>query len=364
MTDKIISKPEMPLVGGSGSQGAARNGAGLLSDLRVWAVMLSLVALAILPPVAQAMGEPFFITLVSRVLVFALAAISLDLILGYGGMVCFGHAMFIGVGAYTVGILTHHAVEETLFLGLVPGTKSGWIAWPAAMAMSGLAALAVGFISLRTRGIHFIMITLAFAQMAYFFFVSLRTYGGDDGMTLGARSDFSGLVSLRDRTTFYYVTLGIVVVVCLILWQVTRSRFGLLLRGAKANERRMEHIGFPVFRYRLTAFVIAGAIAGLAGALLANQTNFVSPAIMHWTRSGEIIVMVILGGMGTLFGPVLGAFVFLLLEEVLSGVTEHWQVVFGPVLVLMVIYARQGLFGLLAPRERKKDGQKAEGNTP
>ncbi|PWC53484.1 branched-chain amino acid ABC transporter permease [Azospirillum sp. TSO22-1] len=318
---------------------------------RRWAVALLAVALLALPPAAQALGEPFYISLVSRVLVFALAAMSLDLILGFGGLVCFGHAMFVGVGAYVVGILAHHAAEETLLLGLLPGTASGWIAWPLAMLCAGALAAAVGFVSLRTKGVHFIMITLAFAQMAYFFFVSLRAYGGDDGLSLAARSTFSGLVSLRDKVSFYYVALGVLAVVGLLLWRVTGSRFGMVLQGAKANERRMVHIGFPVFRYRLAAFALAGAVAGLAGALLANQANFVSPAMMHWTRSGEIIVMVILGGMGTLVGPVVGAFVFLLLEEALSGWTEHWQVVFGPALLLAVIYARQGLYGLLPVRE-------------
>lgn len=314
---------------------------------RLWALAALAAALVALPPVATALDEPFYISLVSRVLVFALAAMSLDLILGYGGLVCFGHAMFVGVGAYVVGILAVHAEEGTLLLGVLPGTTSGWIAWPAAMLCAGLLALAVGAVSLRTRGVHFIMITLAFAQMAYFFFVSLRAYGGDDGLSLPARSTFPGLVSLRDRTSFYYVALGVLAAVGFVLWRVTRSRFGMVLRGAKANERRMVHIGFPVFRYRLTAFVLAGAVAGLAGALLANQANFVSPAMMHWTRSGEIIVMVILGGMGSLVGPVLGAFAFLLLEEALSGVTEHWQAVFGPALLLVVVYARQGLYGLI-----------------
>ncbi|HYH21632.1 MAG TPA: branched-chain amino acid ABC transporter permease [Azospirillum sp.] len=320
---------------------------------RLWVVMLLAVLLLALPPAAKALGEPFYISLVSRVLVFALAAMSLDLILGYGGLVCFGHAMFMGVGAYVVGILAHHGVEETLLFGLLPGTDSGWIAWPLAMLCAGLLALAVGYISLRTQGIYFIMITLAFAQMAYFFFVSLRAYGGDDGLSLAARSTFSDLVSLRDKTSFYYVALGVLIAVGLLLWRVTNSRFGMVLQGARANERRMAHIGFPVFRYRLVAFTLAGAIAGLAGALLANQANFVSPAMMHWTRSGEIIVMVILGGMGSLVGPVVGAFVFLLLEEVLSGWTEHWQAVFGPMLLLVVIYARQGLYGLLPVREGK-----------
>lgn len=314
---------------------------------RVWTVAALALVLLFLPPVAKALDEPFAIALVGRVLVFALAAMSLDLILGYGGMVCFGHAAFVGVGAYVVAILAQHAEDGTRLFGLLPGTASGWVAWPAAMLAAGALAGAIGFVSLRTRGIHFIMITLAFAQMIYFFFVSLRAYGGDDGLSLAARSGFSDLVSLRDRTSFYYVALGVLAAVGLLLARLTGSRFGMVLRGAKGNERRMIHLGFPVFRYRLAAFTLAGAIAGLAGALLANQGNFVSPAMMHWTRSGEMIVMVILGGLGTLAGPVAGAFVFLLLEEALSGWTEHWQAILGPALLLVVIYARQGLYGLL-----------------
>lgn len=324
-----------------------------LPPLRTLALVVMAAALLLLPPVAHAIDAPFYVTLVSRVLVFALAAMSLDLILGYGGMVSLGHAAFVGVGAYTVAILAFHVDDGSALLGLIPGTYSGWIAWPAAMLVSGALAFLIGLVSLRTKGVHFIMITLAFAQMVYFLFVSVRTYGGDDGLSLMGRSSFSGLVNLRDKTSFYYVALGLLAVVGYLLWRLTRSRFGMVLRGAKVNERRMTHIGFPVFRYRLVAFTLAGAIAGLAGALLANQSGYVSPGAMHWSHSGEIIIMVVLGGMGSLAGPVVGAFVFLLMEEVLSGFTEHWQVVFGPVLVLAVMYARQGLFGA-APITRAK----------
>ena len=319
---------------------------------RKLAAAAAVLALLVLPPVALALEEPFYIGLASRMLVFALAALSLNLILGYGGLVCFGHAAFVGIGAYVVGILAHHAAEQTLFLGLVPGTASGWVAWPLAMAAAGLAAVLIGVVALRTRGIHFIMITLAFAQMIYFFFVTLKGYGGDDGLTLPQRSAIGFGLNLRDKTTFYYLALGLLALVGLGLARLTRSRFGMVLRGAKDNERRMIHLGFPIYRYRLAAFALAGALAGLAGALLVNQTNFVSPGMLHWTRSGELIVMVILGGMGSLAGPVLGAISFLLLEEVLSGYTEHWQVILGPLLVVLVYFARSGLIGLL-PAGRK-----------
>lgn len=316
---------------------------------RILAALLA-AALFALPQVAQAVGEPFYIGVASRMLVFALAAMSLDLILGYGGMVCFGHAAFIGIGAYVVGILGHHAAEETLLLGFIPGTSSGWITWPLAMLCSGIFALLVGAVSIRTQGLYFIMITLAFAQMAYFFFVTLKGYGGDDGLRLAQRSQFSGLVSLRDKTTFYYVALGVLTAVYLLLTRVTRSRFGMVLRGTKENERRMLHIGIPTYRYRLAAFIIAGALAGLAGALMANQANFVSPAVMHWTRSGELIVMVILGGMGSLLGPAIGAVTFLTLEEILSAYTEHWQIVLGPLLLVVIYFARHGIYGALITR--------------
>ncbi|EME69293.1 ABC superfamily ATP binding cassette transporter, permease protein [Paramagnetospirillum caucaseum] len=316
---------------------------------RILGTLLAIALLA-LPPVAQALGEPFYIGIASRMLVFALAAMSLDLILGYGGMVCFGHAAFIGIGAYVVGILGHHAAEETLLLGFIPGTSSGWITWPLAMLCAGIFAFLVGAVSIRTQGLYFIMITLAFAQMAYFFFVTLKGYGGDDGLRLPQRSQFSDLISLRDKTTFYYVALGVLTAVYLLLLRVTRSRFGMVLRGAKENERRMLHIGVPTYRYRLAAFTIAGALAGLAGALMANQANFVSPAMMHWTRSGELIVMVILGGVGSLLGPAIGAVAFLSLEEVLSAYTEHWQIALGPLLLAVIYFARRGIYGALVTR--------------
>jgi len=322
-----------------------------------WAWAALALALVALPSIAQALGQPFYISLASRILIFGLAAMSLDLILGYGGMVCFGHAAFVGIGAYVVGILSHHAAEDSLLLGLFPGTASGWIAWPLAMLVAAVAAFLIGLVSLRTKGVAFIMITLAFAQMIYFFFVSLRTYGGDDGLSLGGRSSFTSLISLRDKATFYYIALGVLALVYVLLRRLTRSRFGMVLRGAKDNERRMVHLGFPIVRYKLAAFTLAGGLAGLAGALLVNQGNFVSPQMLHWTRSGEIIVMVVLGGMGSLGGPVLGAAVFLLLEEILSSYTEHWQIFLGPILLLVVLFARQGLMGALVAAARRLSGR-------
>ncbi len=281
------------------------------------------------------MGEPFYTRLATRIMIYALCALSLDLILGYGGMVSFGHAAFFGVGAYTVGILSFHGVE------------TAWIAWPAAVAFSALAALVIGALSLRTTGVYFIMITLAFAQMLYYLFISLETYGGDDGMALWARSTFSGLIDIGDHTTFFYLVLAILLVVLYLCGRMVHSHFGTAIRGIRENERRMSAIGFPAFRYKLACFVISGAIAGLAGALIANQTKYISPALMHWTRSGDILIMVILGGMGSLAGPVMGAAGLLLAEEILSGYTEHWMIVLGPLLIFVAIFARDGVYGLL-----------------
>ena len=314
------------------------------------AVHLAALTIALLlPPVALAADEPFFVSLASRMLIYGLAAASLDLILGFGGMVSFGHAAFFGFGGYTVGILFAHGFEGSDFLGLIPGSDNALIVWPLAMLVSGLMALVIGAVSLRTGGVYFIMITLAFAQMLYFFFVSLEPYGGDDGLSMYGRSQLPGL-DLSDDATFYYVCL---VLLLLFLWLGRRlmgSRFGMVIAGVRENERRMAALGFPVYRYKLACFTIAGAVAGLAGALIANHAEFVSPSLMGWTKSGEIMVMVIMGGMGTLIGPVFGAATFLLLEEVLSGWTEHWMIVLGPMLILIVLFAKRGIYGWLVGR--------------
>jgi branched-chain amino acid transport system permease protein len=256
----------------------------------------------------------------------------------------------VGAGGYVVGILFAHGFEGSAFLGLVPGSDSALVVWPLAMLVSGLLALVIGAISLRTGGVYFIMITLAFAQMLYFFFVSLETYGGDDGLSMYGRSQLPGL-DLSGDTTFYYVCLMLLL---LFLWlghRLVGSRFGMVILGVRENERRMQALGFPTYRYKLACFALAGAVAGLSGALIANHAEFVSPSLMHWTRSGEIMVMVILGGMGTLFGPVFGAAAFLMLEEILSTWTEHWMIVLGPLLIFVVLAARRGVYGWLVGRE-------------
>jgi len=307
--------------------------------------LVLLVLLAALPLLTQAFDQRYILSVGTRVLIWAIAAVSLNLILGYGGMVSFGHAVFFGTGGYAVGILAHH------------GIASGWIQWPVAIFASALWALVVGALSLRTRGLYFIMITLAFAQLVYYVGVGLEAYGADDGLNIG-RSRFPGLIDLRDKASFYWLCLALL---CATLWFCSRfanSRFGLVIRGAKSNELRMAALGFPVFRYRLAAFTISGAFGGLSGILMANEGAYISPAMMSWVKSGDLIVIVVLGGMGTLFGPLYGTIAFFLLEESLKplldllrkGWGEYWQIVFGPMLVLIALYARGGIDSLMGRR--------------
>jgi branched-chain amino acid transport system permease protein len=296
-----------------------------------WAVVIALLVL--LPPVTLALGQGFYIDLVRRIMVFAITAVNLNLILGYGGLVSFGHAAYLGIGGYAVAIFAFY------------GIHSGFLQWGTAIVASALVALAIGAVSIRTSGVYFIMITLAFTQMLYYLGISIEEYGGDDGLRLKARSQFP-LVDLNDGVQFYYVVLALMLGSVYLVHRIVNSRFGMVLRATKSNEARSRAIGFSPYMYRLSAFVIAGAIGGLSGALLANHTNFLTPDYMHWTRSGEIMFMVILGGMGTSAGPLLGSFALLLLEDLLSHWTEHWQVYLGPLLVLSVLFFKRGLAGL------------------
>jgi branched-chain amino acid transport system permease protein len=325
-----------------------------------------LVLLALMPVYTQVTGNPYLLSLFTRIVILAMAAVSLNLIMGFGGMVSFGHAAYIGIGGYIVGILSFE------------GIYAGAIQWPLALAVSALFALVIGAFSLRTRGVYFIMITLAFAQMIYYVGVGLERYGGDDGLSIDKRSQFGGLVNLSNRTVFYYLCFALLLATVYIVWRLVNSRFGLAIQGARSNDRRMRAIGFPTYRYRLVCFVIAGTICGFAGVLLANHTDFISPAMMHWTRSGDLIIMAVLGGMGSVLGPVVGAISLLVFEEVLPSVItavasvvsevlpvqvteimhrqfgpvtragEYWQIVMGPLLLLVVLFARGGIDGVLA----------------
>jgi branched-chain amino acid transport system permease protein len=301
--------------------------------LLLWAI--AVLVLIALPPVVLAVGQPFYLDLTRRIMILAIAAISLNLILGYGGLVSFGHAAYLGIGAYAVGILGFY------------GFTNGWLQWAVAIGASAVVALAIGAVSIRTSGIYFIMITLAFTQMLYYLGISLEEYGGDDGMRLKAKSQFPGLVDLGDPVAFYYLALGLMLLAVFITYKIVNSRFGMVLRAAKSNEARSRAIGFSPYPYRLAAFVIAGAMCGLAGALYANHTNYITPGLMSWQQSGDIMFMVILGGMASTAGPVLGAFALLLVEDLLSGWTQHWQVILGPLLILSVIFFRRGLAGIL-----------------
>lgn len=311
-----------------------------------------LIALALVPVIAAALSQPYYITLFTRVLVFAIAALGLNLILGYAGAVSFGHAMYMGLGAYAVGIAS--------FYGITSG-----VAHVALALLSGIViASAVGFVCLRTSGMAFIMITLAFAQMVFFLAVSLKEFGGDDGMPLATRSDF-GFVDLNQPQQLYYLAFVVLLAVLMAMQRLIHSRFGVVLRGCKSNERRMAALGFPTLRYKLVAYVISAQVCVIAGVLLANLTRFVSPSYMAWTVSGELIVMIVLGGLGTLIGPVVGAAALLLLEEVLSSaklgvpwldalINQHWLALIGLFIVAVVLVLKQGLYGRLVHREGER----------
>ena len=316
-------------------------------------VLLIVAGLALVPPVAGWLGQSFYVTIGTRILVFGLAALGLNLVLGFGAMVSLGHAMYIGIGAYAVGILASH------------GIVSGWAQLGAALGFGLLASLFVGAVCLRVAGVAFIMITLAFAQMIYFLAVGLKQYGGDDGLPITSRSDF-GLFSLANGTVLYYTAFALLVAFLYGFHRLVHARFGMVLRGCKSNQRRMLALGFPVFRYKLVAYVVSAEVCVLAGILLANLTRFASPSYMSWAVSGDLIVMVVLGGIGTLMGPIVGAATWLLLEELLTSfrwplpwgmdamVRDHWHAVFGLLIIVVTLTLRQGLYGLVLQRKGKR----------
>jgi len=302
---------------------------------RALAAAALLILFALVPAYAHWQGEPFLLALFGRVLVYGIAALALNLLLGYGGMVSFGHALYLGLGAYSVGVLSHYGIE------------SGWLHLAAAIGACAVVGLVSGYVVMRTTGIAFIMITLAFAQMFYFLATGLEGFGGDDGMSLFAGSDF-GLFRLDTPLALYWTAFAVLIGALWLMHRLIHAPFGMALRGCQANERRMRALGFPTLRYRLAAYVISAVICGVAGVLLANLTMYVSPSYLAWTTSGELIVMVALGGIGTLFGPVAGALAFLLLEEGLKLLTEHWMLVMGLLIVGVVLASRRGLYGSLS----------------
>jgi len=303
----------------------------------------SFLVLAVLPFITEWIDEPFYVDLMARVMIFSIAAMSLDFILGYGAMISFGHALYLGLGTYAVGILAHYEVTN------------GWLQLLVCISGTAFIAFILGLISLRTSGIYFIMITFALAQMFYFLGISLEAFGGDDGLPIDTRSEFFSFFDLNDAWNMYYLILGTLTVIAIVLWKVINSRFGMVVRGSHSNDARMQAIGFPTMKYRLAAFVIAGVVCGLAGFLLGNLTEFLTPEYMHWFRSGELMIMVMVGGMGTLFGPLFGAFAYLMVEDFLANFTEYWQFYFGPLLILLVLFAKQGLWGMLPGKEDMSD---------
>ncbi len=312
------------------------------SKLRIGITVVLAILFLLVPVYSAQAGNTYALTLFGRVLVFAMAAVGLNFALGYGGMVSLGHAMYIGLGAYTMAILSRHGVENGLVHLLAVG------------AVTALVAIPVGFISLRTQGIAFIMITLAFAQMLFFVFVGLKQYGGDEGMTIAQLSGFGALTANK---TALYLSMMVALALSLVVFRrVINSRFGLVLRATRFNERRVRVVGTAPLGYRLVGYVLSAELCALAGYFLANLTGFASPAYMAWTVSGELIVMVLLGGAGTLIGPVIGAAVFMLLEEGLKAMTEHWMIIMGPVIILIVLFLKDGLWGLLSDGPTSKGG--------
>jgi branched-chain amino acid transport system permease protein len=301
------------------------------------AIVLLLAALA-LPSLLSAFGQEFYVGFATRVLIFALAASSLNLVLGFGGMFSLGHAAFFGAGAYVAAICMNNGISDAL------------LAFPLAMLAAGLLALLVGALSLRTRGVYFIMITLAFAQMAYYLFVSARAWGGDDGLPLVGRMTLGGL-SLSSDNALFFTALSALTAAIVFLGRLADARFGRTIQAIRENETRMEALGYPVFRYRLVCFALGGALAGLAGALLANLTGLASPNLLQWMQSGTLLVMVIIGGVGYLYGGVVGAVVLLCLEEVLSGFTLHWHIGLGFLLLGIVLFAPKGVAALFGKQD-------------
>lgn len=299
-------------------------------------------AMALLPLVSPVLGGSYLLIVAGRAMIFAIAAMSLQFLIGAGGMVSFGHAAFLGIGAYAAGIAASHGL----------GTLA--VVLPAALAASGLFALATGAIAVRTRGVYFIMITLAFGQMAFFVATSLAPYGGDDGLPLPGRTLVFGTRVLESRTAFFYTTVALAAATYVLVSRLGASRFGRVLRGLTDSELRMQAIGFGPYPFRLAAYVIAGMLCGLAGFLLGNLAEFVSPNYMHWQRSGELIVMVLLGGIGALYGPIAGALALLMLEAYLSQLTVHWKAILGPLLVLVVLFAKGGIAGAIEGWRRRR----------
>ena len=313
-------------------------------------LLLALLLLGV-PLIAAGMGEPFYVTLATRVVVLALAAVGLNLALGLGGLLSFGHAAFFGLGGYVAGILATHAFNAEPLLAGIPGTTSMPLIWLVAIAVAGLVALPIGAISLRTTGVYFIMITLAFAQMIYYFAISWPAYGGEDGLSIYVRNAFPG-INTAQPLPYFLLCFAVLMAALLIFRVIEGSRFGSALQAARQNGTRLAAVGIQPFHIRLVAFTLSAMITGLAGALYADLNRFVGPSMLSWHMSGELMVLIILGGKGRLFGPVAGAMIFVCLEYVLGGITERWQFFLGLILLGIVLFARGGFLGLISGKPR------------
>lgn len=306
---------------------------------RVYFCVILLLLLA--PVIALAFEQAFYLDLLTRILILAIAVVSLNLIVGYGGMVSLGHAAYLGIGAYCVGIPSYYDVYN------------GFIHLGLAIVCSAAFALVTGAICLRTRGLYFIFITLAFTQMMYFTFVSIEEYGADDGLLIYQRSEFGGLLDIENASALYYLVLMVLLVSLYLMQRLINARFGRVLFGIKHNEERMQALGYDTYKYKLCCYVISGTLCGVAGFFLANFSSFISPSMMDWVHSGELIFMMVIGGTGAVMGPVVGTAAFILLEEFLSGITIYWHLLFGLLLIALVMFGKGGLHGLLMRIDRK-----------
>ncbi|NKB76604.1 MAG: branched-chain amino acid ABC transporter permease [Gammaproteobacteria bacterium] len=304
--------------------------------------LVFIVLLGFAPSIFSLINEPFYLDLLSRILVLSIAALSLNLILGYGGMISLGHAAYLGIGAYCVGIPAYYEIYN------------GFVHLALAIVFSGLFALFSGMVSLRTKGVYFIMITLAFTQMLYFTFVSLEEYGGDDGLVIELRSEFPSILDIENNTTLYYCIYLTLLGSFLIVHRIINSPFGRVIIGSKHNEERMQALGYNTYRYKLVCYVISGVICGIAGVFLGNFTSFISPEMMDWTHSGELIFMIVIGGVNALFGPLIGAALFIFFEEWLSGITVYWHFIFGLLLIVLVLFGKGGANGLITALFKNK----------